>query len=98
MRICLYANPEAGEGLSLEEITRLIKRSGHTISQVIHHKDDLPHTLESVDCVVAAGGDGTVARVARALAGDQIPLAILPVGTANNIAGSLSIEGDLEDV
>jgi diacylglycerol kinase family enzyme len=44
--------------------------------------------------VVAAGGDGTVARAGRILAGGTIPLAILPMGTANNIASSLSIEGE----
>jgi diacylglycerol kinase (ATP) len=34
--------------------------------------------------------------VARALAGGPIPLAVLPVGTANNIATSLEIDGTLE--
>ncbi len=98
MRICLYANENAGEGVSLEEITRLVRRFGHTITQVIHHRAELPRTLDTVDCVVAAGGDGTVARVARALAGGPIPLAVLPIGTANNIATSLEIDGTLEAV
>lgn len=47
-----------------------------------------------VDCVVAAGGDGTVARVGRALAHGRLPLAILPLGTANNIATALGIDDD----
>jgi diacylglycerol kinase (ATP) len=96
MRVCLYANESAGEGVSPEEIARLVRRFGHTITQVIHHSAELPRTLDSVDCVVVAGGDGTVARVARALAGGPIPLAVLPVGTANNIATSLEIDGALE--
>ena len=98
MRTCVYWNESAGEGVSLDEITRLIGRFGHTISQVISHRKDLPHTLESVDCVVAVGGDGTVARIGRAMAGGEVPLAILPVGTANNIATSLKIEGEIEDL
>src|SRR5262245_57228935 len=97
MRVCLYANVNAGEGVSLDEITGLLKRFGHTITQVIHHRAELPHTLDTVDCVIAAGGDGTVARVARSLAGGPIPLAVLPVGTANNIATSLEIDGTLEE-
>jgi diacylglycerol kinase family enzyme len=39
--------------------------------------------------VVVAGGDGTVAKVARQLAGSGIPIALLPLGTANNIGTSL---------
>jgi diacylglycerol kinase family enzyme len=50
------------------------------------------------DVVVAAGGDGTVARAARTLAGRGVPLAILPLGTANNIAGSLAIRGPIGDL
>ena len=42
---------------------------------------------------MAAGGDGTVARAGRALAGRDMSLAILPLGTANNIASSLGISG-----
>ena len=98
MRVCLYGNENAGEGVSLEEIARLIRRFGHTITQVIHHRAELPRTLDTVDCVAAAGGDGTVARVARALAGGPIPMAVLPVGTANNIAASLEIDGTLESL
>ena len=53
--------------------------------------------LEShADLVVAAGGDGTVATAARVLAGRKIPLAILPLGTANNIARSLNSDGPLD--
>ena len=98
MKVCLYANEQAGEGVSLEEITGLIKTFGHTITQVIRHRAELPHTIDAADCVVAAGGDGTVARAARALAGGPVPLAILPAGTANNIATSLNIGDEMSEL
>ena len=48
------------------------------------------------DLVVAAGGDGTVSGVANALAGTETPLGILPLGTANVLAGELGIPFDLD--
>lgn len=45
-------------------------------------------------CVV--GGDGTLAEAATGLAGSQTPLAIIPRGTANQLAQNLGIPTDLE--
>lgn len=51
------------------------------------------------DLVVAAGGDGTVSSVADALAGagGSTPLGIIPLGTANVLAGELGIPFDPEE-
>jgi diacylglycerol kinase family enzyme len=43
--------------------------------------------------VFAAGGDGTLRACAQALAGTGIPLAIIPLGTANLTARALGIPG-----
>jgi diacylglycerol kinase family enzyme len=43
------------------------------------------------DLVIIAGGDGTIAKVARRLRFRRTPIIILPVGTANNIARSLGL-------
>ena len=98
MRICLYWNKSAGGGISLEELTSVIAGAGHTVQLTVEDASELPTDLLDVDCGVAAGGDGTVARAGRALAGADMPLAVLPLGTANNIASSLDIRGELPDI
>jgi diacylglycerol kinase family enzyme len=45
------------------------------------------------ELIVVAGGDGTVAKVIAQLPDRSVPVAILPLGTANNIARSLGILG-----
>jgi diacylglycerol kinase (ATP) len=99
MRICLYGNPTAGGGTSLDDLAALIAKAGHRVVDVIEDaKEACPLLDPNLDCVVAAGGDGTIARAARALVGGQLPLAMLPVGTANNIARSLGLHGDPEEL
>jgi YegS/Rv2252/BmrU family lipid kinase len=51
---------------------------------------------EGVDLVLAAGGDGTVMACVTALAGSGVPLAVLPLGTGNLLAGYLDLPEDLD--
>jgi diacylglycerol kinase (ATP) len=95
MRICLYWNKRAGGGISLDRLIAIIDGAGHHVARVEEDASELPSHMDDVDCVVAAGGDGTVARAGRTLAGSPLPLAILPLGTANNIASSLAIRGEV---
>ena len=51
---------------------------------------------DKVDLVVAGGGDGTLNTVLQGLVGSKMPLGILPLGTANDLAKTLGIPTDLE--
>lgn len=47
------------------------------------------------DLVIASGGDGTVSAVAGAVIGTEIPLAVIPRGTANAFCMALGIPGTI---
>ena len=46
------------------------------------------------DLIVVAGGDGTINEAAEGMIGSQVPLAILPCGTANVLAMEMKIGHD----
>jgi diacylglycerol kinase (ATP) len=50
---------------------------------------------DGAELVFAWGGDGTVQRAIHAAAGSDVPLAILPAGTANLLATNLGIPQDI---
>src|ERR1700722_6233466 len=45
--------------------------------------------------VIACGGDGTINEIINGLAGSQVPMALLPAGTANILAKELGIPWDI---
>lgn len=99
MRVCLLYSERAGDGISSARLRGLLAESGHELMHLVDKDDDLEQVLDdSIELVVAAGGDGTVRRAASALAGRDVPLAVLPLGTANNIAKSLGIKGNARDM
>ncbi len=53
---------------------------------------------QPADLVLAAGGDGTVAKLAFRLIDSGIPLSVLPLGTANNLARALGFVASPEEI
>jgi YegS/Rv2252/BmrU family lipid kinase len=51
---------------------------------------------QGADLVIATGGDGTVMACATGLAGSEVPLAVLPLGTGNLVAANFDIPNDLD--
>jgi diacylglycerol kinase (ATP) len=100
MRVTLMHNPRAGHGgPSDDELVKLLKKADYKVDYQSTRKKKWKKALaEPGDLVVVAGGDGTVGKVVKELAGREVPVAILPMGTANNIARSLGIEGTPDEV
>src|SRR5262245_1950885 len=99
MRISLFHNQSAGDSTSLSWIRELIATSGHEIVRALDREAGFAELIdERTELVVAAGGDGTVAAAARMLAGKAVPLAVLPLGTANNIAKALHADAPSEQL
>jgi diacylglycerol kinase (ATP) len=53
------------------------------------------HISAGADLIIAAGGDGTINEVAEGMVHSQVPLAILPGGTANVLAMEMKMGKDL---
>jgi diacylglycerol kinase family enzyme len=96
MQVTLLFNPGAGTGTAAaDELERVIEAAGHQVEVRRTRKSGIAKALrDPAELVAVAGGDGTVGRAMKLLAGGAVPMAILPAGTANNIATSLGIFGD----
>jgi diacylglycerol kinase family enzyme len=94
MRVTLIHNEGAGDDdqATAEELRALIRKAGHEVSYRSSQDDDLAAALrEPADVIAVAGGDGTIGRVAKRMAGSNVALAVLPMGTANNISHTLGL-------
>ena len=100
MRITLLHNPKAGRGkLAKKDLMAALAKAGHQAIYQSTRKSDYKKALKkSVDVVLAAGGDGTVGKVGRELIDSGVPLGVLPLGTANNLACSLGFTASPEEI
>lgn len=97
MRAILVHNPTAGTAShTAEQLTAILKEAGYLdvtycSTKERKHKRAL---LGIADLVLIAGGDGTIGRVIRCMTPNDTPVAILPLGTANNIARAIGLHTD----
>ncbi len=98
MRITIVHNPEAGtKRPGRDELISVLESRGHSILYQSTEAGEITHALGvPADLVIVAGGDGTVGAVARSLFRRNTPMAILPQGTANNIASFLGVDWTLD--
>jgi YegS/Rv2252/BmrU family lipid kinase len=97
-RALLICNAKARNGgLDLDEVRGILRAGG--IEPVepppdADCRDEIRARAKDVDLVILGGGDGTMNMAAPALVESGLPLAILPLGTANDLARSLGLPLD----
>jgi diacylglycerol kinase (ATP) len=95
VQITLIHSPDAGDGYPAPgELMSMLRDAGNEVRYQSTGAAWERALQWPADLVVAAGGDGTVGKVIRELLGGPVPLAVLPLGTANNIATSLGLDAD----
>lgn len=96
-RVTLVQNPSAKAGPTAQrQLLQALEEVGHKVRTVEPDKGLGKNLAQHADVVIAAGGDGTVLGVARRLVHSKVPLAILPLGTANNLARSVGMPNDID--
>ena len=100
-RALLVINPRSNRGgAALDPVLERLQRKGvgilraDTASREDARRQILSHADE-VDLVIVGGGDGALNAAAPALLETGLPLGVLPLGTANDLARTLAIPTDL---
>lgn len=101
-RAVVIHSPHAGRSALLSHALSVLERVGSELAlvlpiPVVGDADGLARQWKAngINLLVAAGGDGVVGSVARHAVEGQLPLGILPLGTANDLARSVGIPHDL---
>ncbi|MDX1472245.1 MAG: diacylglycerol kinase family protein [Flavobacteriaceae bacterium] len=104
--ILLVINPIAGHNDKhhiVEMVKREVERNNGTIDTYrTTGFEDMSSIQDLIrkttpQRMVVVGGDGTISLVAEAIIGSNIPLGIIPAGSANGLCHSLEIPDDLDD-
>ena len=102
--VVLISNPIAykASGHKVAKASYYLQSKGYTVESLITEKKGDAEELarkaieKSPAFIIAAGGDGTFNEVINGIAGSEIPMAILPLGTTNVLAKELGIPETVE--
>ena len=99
--LLVNTNSRQGEAQLEQALQRLEAHGIEPVHRDIGTREELPGIIVShanqVDCVVVGGGDGTMNAAAPGLIETRLPLGVLPMGTANDLARTLDIPVDLDE-
>ena len=102
-KLQILHNPGAGdEKYTREHLIELLENKGYQCSYLSTKQDKWKKFDTNADLLLIAGGDGTVRKVAGQILNRQLldkpgPIALLPLGTANNIGRSLKLDTNIEE-
>jgi YegS/Rv2252/BmrU family lipid kinase len=102
-RALLLLNPGARRGSEGREevVARLAALGIDPLVELAEAPERVPDQVRrhgsEVDRVIVGGGDGTLHLAVQGLVDTGLPLGILPLGTANNLARTLGIPTDLAE-
>jgi diacylglycerol kinase (ATP) len=90
----------SGERLCAGLTEQLTARGIAPLNATCASREALPQAIlahkSEIDCVIVAGGDGTMNAAAPGLLQSGLPLGIIPAGTANDLARTLGIGDDID--
>lgn len=97
-RVAIIRNRMAGRGKSalIENVAEKLRRGGQHVrlidTEYPGHACEIANRITATgeaDVVVAAGGDGTIREVAEGAFGHDVPVGLIPAGSANVLAREL---------
>ena len=99
-RALLIVNTHARRGAgATDQVSEALSQAGlHVVHRHCTSSGEIAPLIRAaaseIDCVVIGGGDGTLNAAAPALRDTHLPLGIIPLGTANDLALTLGIPVD----
>ncbi len=101
----IVVNPQASKARDASTLSALTERASEVLTrrdgseprlvETATSRDVVPLVQAALDAGVAAvigvGGDGTMREIAAALGSSDVPLGIVPAGTANQVAAELGL-------
>jgi diacylglycerol kinase (ATP) len=92
----LIVSSGSGRGIEPDEIVG--RFHGFGVGVQVFERESMVRVAEAApERIVVAGGDGSIGPAAELASRTRAPLAVLPVGTANNFAAAKGIPRDLDD-
>jgi diacylglycerol kinase (ATP) len=100
--IALVVHGDRADRPDLRHLVSWVRDKGHFVEPFVTFEKGDATTFarraaqRGVDVVAAVGGDGTVNEVVNGLDGYDVPLGIIPLGTANDFARQVGIPADAD--
>src|SRR3954465_9958427 len=103
MTVRFLVNPAAGRGTgkaNLDRIRVLASKlgAGLCVSRKVSDLSEQAREAaeDGMERLLVAGGDGTMHHAVQGLAGTSCALGVIPLGSGNDLAGTLEVPPDLE--